>query len=203
MLKKDRNQITGSNKTSCGSANPKCVLTGSNVFCSGGRLVFWCGRSLRWEVLHTLESLSRSSLSCWRRVTAWTNPPTAHMNCKQEISSSSSLICIPLLAAHLHHISISLRKKNLAAAVKSNQLCRRSICHKAVGCKKCFVYNVSFFFFSPLQLYNDAGVLASCSHSETDLQAAGGGAGQGAAVNIGWGGFLNLLQQVRLVKYGI
>lgn len=73
--------------------------------CSGGRLAYWCGRSSHWVALRTLASLLRSSSSCWRKDTAWTNPPTAHMNCKQELPFFKCPLFSTVSNVCLHYIS--------------------------------------------------------------------------------------------------
>lgn len=55
---------------------------------AAGHLAFCFGKSLPWEALRTLASLWKNCLSCWRKVTAWTNPPHALMSCKEIMISS-------------------------------------------------------------------------------------------------------------------
>lgn len=62
-------------------------ITDASFLCSGGHLVYWCGKYSHWVVHRTLVSLLRNFLSCWRKDIAWTNHQTAHTNCKQALFS--------------------------------------------------------------------------------------------------------------------
>lgn len=72
------------------------------------------------------------------------------------------------------HCCITTQSRTKATSVSKLTMLSRS--------KKSFAVNV-------FQLHDDAWVLARCSHPEADLQTAGGGAGQSAAVHLWRGGF--------------
>lgn len=65
----------------------KCKKSGFNCCffsSSDGPSASSCGKSSLWVALRIPVFPSKSCLNCWRKGIAWTNPPTARMNCKRQ-----------------------------------------------------------------------------------------------------------------------